>query len=240
VAIKVALVRNNIRKDGKLAPRVVQRDKIGFDKLLEYMDMSTGLSASDLRSVFLQFAEALAFFLTVGSEVQTPIGAIKLSVHCPGIEAEGPGPDRGKKVSEDDMRLMIRGSRSFLDRLRHGTSIELVDAPPPLLPVITLVENADVHGSIDSGSAGQILHVTGSRLRFTWKDMEQGVFFIPDSGSAGETRMAVYSHIGSSFVDGKIPDLETGEYRLEVRTRPSGRAIRAGQYGRMIAISRSE
>jgi hypothetical protein len=127
-----------------------------------------------------------------------------------------------------------------LDRLRHGTSIELVDAPPPLLPVITLVENADVHGSIDSGSAGQILHVTGSRLRFTWKDMEQGVFFIPDSGSAGETRMAVYSHIGSSFVDGKIPDLETGEYRLEVRTRPSGRAIRAGQYGRMIAISRSE
>jgi hypothetical protein len=107
VAIKVALVRNNIRKDGKLAPRVVQRDKVGFDKLLEYMDTSTGLSASDLRSVFLQFAEALAFFLTEGSEVQTPIGEIKLSVHCPCIL--GQGPDRGKKVRKDDMRLMIRG-----------------------------------------------------------------------------------------------------------------------------------
>src|SRR5208337_268069 len=153
-------------RDGKLVPRVVQRYKVGFDKLLGYMDMTTGLSASDLRSVFLQFAEALAFFLTDGSEVQTPIGAIKLSVHCPGIEAESPGPDRGQKVSEDDMRLMIRGSRSFLDRLRLGSSIELVDAPPPLLPVIVLVENADIHGSIDSGSAGQILHVTGSRLRF--------------------------------------------------------------------------
>jgi len=238
VAIKVALVSNNIRKDGKPVPRVVQRYKVGFDKLLEYMDMTTGLSASDLRSVFLQFAEALAFFLTEGSEVQTLIGAIKLSVHCPGIEAEGPGPDRGQKVSEDDMRLMIRGSRSFLDRLRLGSSIELVDAPPPLLPVIVLVENADIHGSIDSGSAGQILHVTGSRLRFSWDDVEQGVFFIPASGSAGETRMAVYSHIGSTFIDGKIPDLEAGEYRLEVRTRPSGRAIRAGQYGEMIAISR--
>ena len=122
VAIKVALVSNNIRKDVKLAPRVVQRYKIGSDKLLEYMDMTTGLSASDLRSVFLQFAGALAFFLTEGSEVQTPIGAIKLSVHCPGIEAEGPGPDRAQKISEDDMRLMIRGSRSFLNRLRLGGS----------------------------------------------------------------------------------------------------------------------
>ena len=231
MAIKVALVRNNIRKDGKLAPRVVQRDKVGFDKLLEYMDTSTGLSASDLRSVFLQFAEALAFFLTEGSEVQTPIGAIKLSVHCPGIEAEGTGPDRGQKVSEDDMRLMIRGSRSFLDRLRLGSSIELVDAPPPLLPVIVLVENADIHGSIDSGSAGQILHDTGSRLRFAWGDKEQGVFFIPASGSAGATRMVVYSHIGSNIVDGKIPDLEAGEYRLEVRTRPSGRRSESGSTG---------
>ena len=238
MAIKVALVRNNIRKDGKLVPRVVQRHKVGFDMLLAYMDRTTGLSASDLRSVFLQFADALAFFLTEGSEVQTPIGAIKLSVHCPGIEAEGPGPDRGQKVSEDDMRLMIRGSRSFLDRL--GSSIELVDTPPPLLPVITLVENADIHGSIDSGSTGQIMHVTGSRLRFTWDDVEQGVFFIPASASEGETRMGVYSHIGSTFVDGKMPDLEAGEYRLEVRTRPSGRAIRVGQYGRTIAISRGE
>jgi hypothetical protein len=126
-------------------------NKVGFDGLLEYMDMTTSLSASDLRSVFLQFAEALAFFLTEGSEVLTPIVAIKLSVHCPGIEAEGRGPDRGQKISEDDLRLMIRGSRPFLDRLRLGSSIELVDAPPPLLPVITRVENADIHGSIDSG-----------------------------------------------------------------------------------------
>src|SRR5208337_4378086 len=44
VAIKVALVKNNIRRDGKLVPRVVQRYKVGFDKLLGYMDMTTGLS----------------------------------------------------------------------------------------------------------------------------------------------------------------------------------------------------
>ena len=64
-----------------------------------------------------------------------------------------------------------------------------------------------------TGLAGQILHVTGSRLRFTWDDVEQGIFFIPYSTSAGETRVGVYSHIGSAIV-GKIPDLDAGEYGL--------------------------
>ncbi len=237
MAIKVALVQDNIRKDGTLVPRVVQRYKVKFDKLLRYMDRATGLSESDLRSVFLQFAEALAFFLIDGSEVQTPIGAIKLSAHYPGIESEGPGSTRGQKISKDDLRLHIRGDRSFLDRLRLGSSIQVVDGPPPLIPAISLVQNADIHGSIDSGSAAEILHITGSRLRFAWDDTELGVFFLSASASIAETRMAVYSHIGSNIVDGKIPDLEAGEYRLEVRTRPSGRAIRIGKYGNVIAIS---
>jgi hypothetical protein len=43
--------------------------------------------------------------------------------------------------------------------------------------------------------------------------------------------MGVYSHIASAFVDGKIPDLEVGEYRLEVRTRPSGRRSESGSTG---------
>jgi hypothetical protein len=191
------------------------------------MDMSTGLSESDLRSVFLQFAEALAFSLTDGSEVQTPIGAIKLSVHC---------RSEGQKLSEDDMRLQIRGDRSLLARLRHGAAIEVINAPTPLVPKIILVENADIHGSVDSGSVGHILHGTGSRLRFAWDDAEQGVFFISVSAPSRVTKMAVYSHISSNIVDGKIPDLESGEYRLEIRTRPSGKDIRVGQYGRTITV----
>lgn len=38
------------------------------------------ISENDLRSVFLQFAEAVAFCLTDGSEVQTAIGAIESGV----------------------------------------------------------------------------------------------------------------------------------------------------------------
>ncbi len=130
-----------------------------------------------------------------------------MSVHYPGIEGECSGPAWGQKISKDGIRLQIR------------------------------VENADIQGSIDSGSAGQILHLTGSRLRFAWDDEEQGVFFNSASASAGETRIAVYSHIGSNIVEGKIPDLEAGEYGLEIRTRPGGRELRVGQYGKTIAIS---
>ena len=78
-------------------PCVARRYKVGFDRLLEYMAMTTGLSASDLRSVFLRFAEALAFFLTEGSEVQTAIGAMndtsQLRGMDPSSELTNPGAE---------------------------------------------------------------------------------------------------------------------------------------------------
>ncbi len=237
MTVKVALVQDNIRNNGALVPRVVKRNKVSFDKFLGYLEKTSGFSQKDLRSVFRQFAEAMAFFLADGSEVQTPIGTIKFSVHFPGINGVSPGADRGQKIGSEDMRLQIRGDRPFLDRLRLGVSLELVDAPPLLMPTVGRVENADLRGLVDSGSAGQILHITGSRLHFAREDKEQGVFFISSSASARATRMAVYSHIGSNIVDGKIPDLEAGDYRLEVRTLPSGREIRAVQHGEWITIS---
>ncbi|MGA2547504.1 MAG: DUF4469 domain-containing protein [Rectinemataceae bacterium] len=237
MALKVALVMDNIRKNGALVPRVAHRNKVGFDKLLSFMDKTTGLSESDLRSVFHQLAEALVFYLPDGSEVQTPIGAIKLSVHYPCIESDRSLPTRDRKISTDDMRMQIRGDRSLLERIRLESSINVVDAPAPLIPSIIRVENADMAGWLDSGSAGHILHITGSRLHFDKNDNDQGVFLIGTSASPAATRIAVYSRIGSNIVDGKIPNLDAGGYRLEVRTRPSGRDIRQGYYERTIAIS---
>jgi len=43
MALRVALLRDTIRKDGKLVPRVVQRCKVDFDELLGYMDFHLAL-----------------------------------------------------------------------------------------------------------------------------------------------------------------------------------------------------
>ncbi len=78
MAVSVAMIKDTIRQDGALIPHVVQRTKIDFEKLLSFMGRTTGLSETDIRSVFLQFAEALVFYLPDGSEVQTPVGAFKV------------------------------------------------------------------------------------------------------------------------------------------------------------------
>ncbi|MGA2548009.1 MAG: hypothetical protein ABSF43_15785 [Rectinemataceae bacterium] len=236
--LKVTLIEDPIRKDGSTIPRVVQRNKVGFEKLLSYMSKTTRLTETDIRSIFLQFAEALVFWLPDGSEVQTPLGAFTLSV--------------SQSVSEDstsmfaqtqiptfnpaDMRIRIRSDRGLLERIQIAAAVQIIDTPALSSPVVKCVENADLEGSINTGVPGQILHITGSRLSFDRGDQEQGAFLISASTQVA-TRVVVYSHIGSSFVDCKIPQIDKGDYSLEMRNRPTGKAIRTGAYKNIITVN---
>jgi hypothetical protein len=236
MAVRVALVKDSIRKDGAVFARVVQRNKVDFDTLLSFMDKTTGLSENDIRSVFLQFAEALVFYIPDGTEVQTPIGTFKLNMHYKGATEDEALAPQDRKYSADDMRIQLRADRGLLERIRIKSSVSVVDTPVILTPALTSVTNADLDGTSGSGSPGQILHIQGSRLSFDKADKEQGVFLI-HSGSSAATRLTVYSRIGSSIVDGKIPELEAGQYGLEVRTRPTDKDIRVGTYDGVIAIA---
>jgi hypothetical protein len=238
MAVSVALVKNTINKDGPLVPRVVQRSKVGFDKLLNFMRRETGLSETDLRSVFLHFAESLVFYLPEGSEVVSPLGTFKLNVHCRPDATGLAQPLQDRKLSSGDLRIQLRADRSLLDRIRAASAVSLVVAPDLQRPVVTRVENANLAGALNSGSPGQILHILGNRLSFDSEDQEQGIFLVSaPEAPAMATRIMVYSRIGSSIVDGQIPELAAGDYRLEVRTRPTDTGIRVGTYDGVIAIA---
>jgi hypothetical protein len=77
------------------------------------------------------------------------------------------------------------------------------------------------------GAAGDVLHISGTRLSFPKTDPELGVFFVGMT-KPGQTRAASYSRIGTNFVDCKVPALEPGTYTLEVRTKPTHTAVRVG------------
>jgi hypothetical protein len=237
MAVSVALVKDPIHKDGGLMHRVVQRNKVDFDKFLSFMDKTTGLSEQDIRSVFLHVTEGLAFFLPDGTEVQTPIGAFKLNMHCRAPAGTQTVPPQDRKISSDDMTIQLRADRGLLDHIRLKSSINIVDAPTILGPSVTRVENADLSGAVGSGSSGQILHIIGNRLAFDKDDQEQGVFLVAATADKTAARMVVYSRMGSNIVDGKIPQAAPGNYKLEVRTRPTGKDIRVGVYDGVIALS---
>jgi Domain of unknown function (DUF4469) with IG-like fold len=90
--------------------------------------------------------------------------------------------------------------------------------------------------AVGSGSSGQILHIIGNRLVFDKGDQEQGVFLIAASADGAAMRLVVYSRMGSNIVDGKIPQVVPGNYKVEVRTRPTGKDIRVGVYDGVIAL----
>ncbi len=224
--VQVALISDPIHKDGSSIPRVVQRKKIDFEMLLGYMGKTTSLAETDIRSIFLQFAEALAFWLPDGFEVQTPIGAFTLSVHKPVVAGPTDIFTQAPTFNPADMRIRIRSDRGLLERIQIAAAVQIVDTPMLSAPVVKNVENANLDGKMDAGSSGQILHITGSRLSFDRGDQEQGAFLINTSTQVA-TRVAVYSHIGSAFVDCMIPQIDPGEYNLSrcavvPRLRPSG------------------
>lgn len=237
MGIQVALVENSIRKDGSTVPRVLKRTVVSFDKLLEFMAKDTGLSANDMRSTFAQFLNALAFYLPEGDRIQTPVGTFSLRVRGVGAETSSVEGGAGDpSPSPAGARLSLRADRSLLERLRLATSLEIVETPSLLVPLIRRVENVDAGGALTAVAAGQIIHIVGSRLSFDSDDAEQGVFFV-DSVASSATRALIYSRIGSSVVDCKIPELPTGDYLIEVRTRPTEVDIRSGSFKGPVSIA---
>jgi len=237
MAVDVALVHDNLRKNGSLVPRIVRRSKIDFDQLLGFMGKTTGLSENDLRSVFLQFAEALVFFLPDGGEVRTPVGAYKLDAHYRRAGKDDSATLRDRKITTAAMRMQIRANRALMARIRLASSVNIVQAPALLTPTIASVENIDLAGRSGFGSPGQILHIRGSRLSFDKEDPEQGLFFIGDGPPTATARTILYSRIGTTIVDGRIPDLQAGRYRLEIRTKPHGNGLRIGAYDTIFTIA---
>jgi len=238
--LKVALVKDNIRGNGALAPRLVRQGKVDFPFFLRFMEKTTGRSGPDLRAAFDTLSDALLFFLREGNEVRTPLG-----VFAPGMRSRPRDPEAGDSsqwptIDSESIGINFRPDSAFLKRIRRAISIDMVEAPELIPPSILRVENMNCDRSVGEGSPGQILHIWGRRLSFSRMDPEQGVFFVSAAPEAKATRMSVYSRNGSNNVDGKIPDLSPGAYSIEIRTRPKGKGVRVGKYAAMIRIFQAE
>ena len=65
--------------------------------------------------------------------------------------------------------------------------------------------------------AGSVARVTGSFLSFDDDDPEQGVFFVPEEGTA--VRIVAYLEMGKKRIGFSVPVGITGTQSVEVRTR---------------------
>lgn len=91
-------------------------------------------------------------------------------------------------------------------------------------------------GTNNQATRGNIIRISGSRLKFPPADANQGVFFV--SGGGVETRVTAYESVGPTRVVCLVPaGLAVGSYTLRVKVQytPDG-AVRTGTYLNAVAV----
>jgi len=231
MAVKVAFVENPLGQGGKVMARVVRGSVVSFDTLLTYMAKDTALECNDMRAMFQQLVEALLFYLPQGGSVATPLGIFRLN-----IRSRSAGTNGDRTVDQTGLHLSIKVDPGLHGKLKLACSLETIETPPVQTPRILEVHNIDTGNGVSEFASGHIMHIDGSRLSFDHTDDELGVFLVGADGEAA-VRCTVYSRIGSSNIDCKIPEVPNGTYLLEVRTRPTQREIRTGYFKEPLNIT---
>jgi len=224
MAIKVTFVENPLGKGGKVMARVVRGSVVSFDTLLTYMAKDTALETNDMRVMFQQLVGALVFYLPEGVSVATPMGNFRMNAH-----SRSTGTNGDRALDQNGLHLTIKVDPELQRMLHSKCKVEIIETPPVRGPRVLSVHNVDTGNGVSEFASGHIMHIGGSRLSFDQTDDELGVFLVGADGEAA-VRCTVYSRAGSSNIDCKIPEVGSGTYLLEVRTRPTQREIRTGHF----------
>ena len=220
MALHVTLVRDTLKNDGSLKPRVVQTDTANMDSVLGYMATDTALEETDMRAAVSRFHQALLFYLARGEKVATPFGTFLLSARGTYVDGETP------RVETRNLGINFRPSPGLLNDLRTSAKIVVEGTSGRKLPSVTSVINVEAPEQINEGKAGHLLKIQGNRMSFDPADEETGVFLVATDGT--EHRMTVYSRSGTARVDFKLAKVPVGTYTLEIRTRPTQKDVWVG------------
>ena len=198
------------------------------------MRRGTTLTRADVAAVLQVYTEVVGELTADGSAVNTPLFNTSFSVSG-----------------------VFNGMSDMFDRARHSVSVN-VNAGTVLREAVKSVktektEGANtgpyiteatdvVSGAVNSAvTAGGILRLTGSRLKFDAADAAQGVFLVPE-GAGDAVRCGVVAENKPARVMVMIPaDIAPGAYYAEVRTKVDAsrkpvKTLKVGRFGRALSV----
>ncbi|MGI5068403.1 DNA-binding domain-containing protein [Treponema denticola] len=186
-----------------------------LDEIIDLMmEKGSTLTRADVAATLQVYGEVVSAIIKDGSAVNTPLMNTSLSISG----------------------VFIGATDSF-DKKRHSVNLNLTAGPllkdaaakikcekteaADTNPYITEVTDI-VTGKVNEVlTAGGIIQLVGSRLKFDAKDTAQGIFFIPETGEA--VRATVIAENKPARLMAIIPDdLAAGTYYVEVRTKIIG------------------
>ena len=193
--------------------QVVNVRSYSEDEIADLMlKRGTLLTKADILAVLEVYREVVGDLVADGSAVNTALMHITPSIA---------GVFNGLGDSFDPTRHTVKVNLNQGMALRSAAGRIKTKKVQVADPIPYIVEVKDVlSGSTnDNLTAGGVVQMRGSRLKFVDSDPTNGIFLLPAAGGA-EVRLAVVVENKPARLIAMLPaDLAAGEYHLEVRTK---------------------
>ena len=198
-----------------------------LDEIIDLMmEKGSTLTKADTKAALQVYGEVVSALIKDGAAVNTPLMNTSLSISG-----------------------VFNGATDTFDKKRHSVNLNLTAGPllkdaaakikcekteaADTNPYITEVTDL-VSGKVNEVlTAGGIMQLVGSRLKFDQKDESQGIFFVAETGEA--IRATVIAENKPARLMAIIPaDLPAGNRYVEVRTKYTvgGKPLKKAKIGR--------
>jgi hypothetical protein len=238
MAINIRTARNNFGTSESPFYAVASWSQtIDRDRFIDRMAAGrTSFSKADILGVFQLAREELASLLAEGCYVDTPLGAAMprasgtFASRDEAFRPEAEGCDHRLRF---DFRLDPWIERCALSSVRCKRDDDEDFVSPRIISFASLQSGCE-----GAAVAGDLLALTGSRLKLDPSDKAQGLFLIASSGT--ERRCDVYAENRPARLVALLPpSLEPGDYSIAIRTLSRrGRRIEGKSVGLAILSPR--
>jgi hypothetical protein len=204
--------------------RSTTSDVVDRDRLIDLMaEEGTTLTKTDILAAMNLHQEVLRKLLIDGKTIKTQMGSFYLCASgSMAAEDEAFLPDTAG--GNHDIRIHFRPDSAFEEAVRAAVRIvrdEVVDKRSPSIHVV----ESTMTGKPGTTRPGDVLRLTGLRLKFDPANPMEGLFLIGEGGSI--LRCASYPLILPKTLLACIPaDLAPGTFSLALRSLAGGKDLR--------------
>jgi hypothetical protein len=212
MSIQYELSLNKLTTPASYAPRVRPRDTLDLATLGAQIAGSSTLALADVQAVLTSLTEQIQAGLLAGNWVALDgIGIITSSLTGRLPTPTSPLP------SESQVDIGFRADTRLRKNLRANAHFERLEPTPQAPLLLTLV--AESGGGLGSIAAGDVLRLSGDRLRVHPAVASEGVFLVGTTGSP--IKVENYLENGDKQLLFVLPSLAGGSssFTLEVRAR---------------------
>ena len=215
--------------------QVTDSQSYNLEKIIDKMiERGSTLTKADITATMQIYTETICSLLEEGFQINTPLINTSMSIS---------GVFDGATDSFDSSRHNVNINITPGTKLKETLSkvkTQKVEATSTD-PFVTEVKDI-VSGKVnESLTKGGILQAVGARLKFDNSDEAQGVFLVPETGSA--VRCGVVAENKPARVMAMIPaDITAGTYYLEIRSKmltaaKTTKTLKTGRFSKPLVIA---